>query len=110
MSSYKIKQNYMTNNQTGPEYKPLADLTGFPEGQQEAIEAIIAELRNKKEHPEEFLVRFKPDQTASKLIFELARKDYLKIKDSNMKGGSGDNELMAIYDLVDKKVSFFYYQ
>ena len=91
-------------------YKRLTDTGGFPQGQQEAIKAIIVELENKKENPKEFFAKFEPDPTASKLSFLLAHQNSFKVENLSVKGNPSGKDGMAIYDLVQKKVNFWLYQ
>jgi len=92
-------------------YKRLTDTESFPRGEyREAIKATIVELENKKENPEEFFVKFEPDPTASKLIFELVHQDSFKIENLSVKGNPNNKDRRATYDLIQKKVTFLFYQ
>lgn len=92
-------------------YKRLTDTEGFSQGQyQDAIKAIIAELENKKENPKEFFAKFEPGPTASKLSFVLMHQNSFKIENLSVIGNPSGNDRKATYDLIQKKVTFLFYQ
>ena len=93
-------------------FKRLADMVDFSQSQQrDAIKAVIAELENEGENPNDFFVKFEQEVAVmSKLSFELIHQDSFDVKSSRVLGNPSGKDRKAVYDLIQKKVTFLIYQ
>jgi len=99
----------ISKNRLSPEamgYTPLSEITRFPNGQyRQAIAAIVAELNNSQENPEEFYAKPLEDTTATKLSFEIIHKDSFTLGIFATPGNPSGKNRKAVYDVVTKKLS-----
>lgn len=92
-------------------FKKLADWVSLSQGQQqEAVRAIIAELRRGNEDPKKFFIKPKPGTPVSKLSFVLRHQDAFKVENLHAPGDPSGKDREATYDPIARKVIFLFYQ
>lgn len=110
----ETNKNNMPNNLSSQQvtveklgFKKLADLNNFENvKEREATEAIIAELQNRKENPEEFFIQFGNNATNSEIIAQLVHQDSFKLKNINTIGNPSGKDRNASYNFDTKRVTF----